>query len=497
MKTTKKNTTHKKTKKATKTNLGLKIKKELFTLKNGLKVFIFKNVYNNGNKNNGKVKIILNVNAGSRNEIEEFYGMSHFLEHMLFRGNENYPTQNIIANTIYKLNGSINGSTSTDNTYYHLTLPSNKIKSGLDILSSMLFKSILNCKDILLEKKITAHERNKNLDDVNTHSYKLAISNNFKNTVYEHFINGNDANTDNFTRGHLLAFINANYVPSNISLCLSGDVGDINEIKKFIEKTFNKSETEMMCYYKPIADSEEDKIYEKYYKKLSEHNKNIMKQNDKQLAHKSKIFYNLNKNNSSSSIYIIYNIPLKVINKNKKHELFIEILKYMLGKGMHSILFNNMRIKEGLFYSVKTKYSTLNNNNNKLLLISYKTSKGYEKESIDKYFEIIKKLKEGILEGKYNNHINKIIDNNLKNNLFDTKKCIKCNINVSNLMYIIINLLSMKKSQWKKYLDENIKYPDTYTKKELELFLKDVLADKNISISVYGSKGTNSKIKTK
>lgn len=490
MKTTKKNTTYKKTKKTTKKNMGLKIKKELFTLKNGLKVFLFKNVYNNAANRNGKVKIILNVEAGSRNEIKEFYGMSHFLEHMLFRGNENYPTQNIIANKIYKLNGTINGTTLEDNTYYHITLPSNKIKYGLDILSSMLFKSTLNCKDILLEKKITAHERNKNLDDTDTHSYKLAISNNFKNTIYEHFINGIDANTDNFTRGHLLAFINANYIPSNISLYLSGDIKNISEIKDIIEKKFNKTEDDMMNYYQPVINSEEDKIYKKYYKKLLEHNRDIEKQRNKQLAYKSKTFYNINKNNKSSSVHIIYNIPLKIINKNKKHELFIEIFRYMLGKGMHSILFNNMRIKEGLFYSVKTKYKTLNNNNNQLLLISYKTSKGYEEESINKYFEIIKKLKEGINEGKYDKHITKIINNNLKNNFFDinTSKCVNCNTNISNLVYIINNLSSIKKSQWKRYLDKNMKYPETYTKNELASFLKDVFRNENVSVSVYGSK---------
>lgn len=464
-KTKTKKQTKKKTKRR-KNNTKKKIKtyNTYDILDNNIDYFIFQN--NSVNT----VNLILNINAGSGNEIENYKGISHYIEHMLFRGNEKYVSQKMIVNKLAKLNGKINGSTSKVNTYYYITIPGKHINTGLSILYNMLFNSFFTCRDILLEKKIVNLEKNKNVDNPVTYSYKLAISNHFKNTNYEHFINGPNAKVNTFNRGDILAFLKSNYIFDNISLSVHGNIPNVKELKKNINKLFNKEELNNELYT-PLEGSEEEISYNQCYPKLIQHNK---KYKNKIIKHTSDIFYTINTSLNTAFINIIYNVNTKF----KNQDLFIEILKNLLIKGMNSILFDKLRLKKGLFYSIKCEYEVLNNN--KIFIISYQTNNDLIEKSINEYLKCINQLKSDIINKETLKTIKTIITNNINNNMFS-------NTRMENSIQIHHKLINIPTQNRKQFIKNGIFYELEFNHKNLQDFYNEVFTKQNMSISIYAA----------
>jgi predicted Zn-dependent peptidase len=97
------------------------------------------------------------IGAGSYRETRANNGISHFIEHMLFKGT-NKRTAKDIAQAIDDIGGQINAFTSRDCTCYYSKVLSNHLDLALDIISDMLFNSLYDPKDVLLEKNVIAEE---------------------------------------------------------------------------------------------------------------------------------------------------------------------------------------------------------------------------------------------------------------------------------------------------------------------------------------------------
>ena len=93
------------------------------------------------------------VNAGSRIEEENNAGISHFIEHMLFKGTKNR-TSKELASTIDNLGGQINAFTSKECTCFYVKLLDEHISIGVDVLSDMMLNSLFDSEEIDKERQV-------------------------------------------------------------------------------------------------------------------------------------------------------------------------------------------------------------------------------------------------------------------------------------------------------------------------------------------------------
>lgn len=107
-------------------------------------------------------EIAIYLKAGARNDPPNRSGLSHFLEHMLFRGTEEYATSLELETAFEELGGSVNAATDTDTTCFYAHIHPDNVARGIEILSSMLLRPTLN--GIELERRIISEEA---LEDIN------------------------------------------------------------------------------------------------------------------------------------------------------------------------------------------------------------------------------------------------------------------------------------------------------------------------------------------
>lgn len=102
------------------------------------------------------------VGVGSRDESDDLAGLAHLTEHVVLRGSETYPNQDMIES----MGGLKNGWTSKDATSFQVKLPAEKWKLGIDYLMSLVSEPLINGHDIEMEKKIVNEEINRENDVV-------------------------------------------------------------------------------------------------------------------------------------------------------------------------------------------------------------------------------------------------------------------------------------------------------------------------------------------
>ena len=101
------------------------------------------------------------VGVGAGHLQDEFQGTAHFLEHLLFMGNEKYPEQNAYSSYVLGSGGHFNAFTADNFTLYHLELDSNFLSKGIEMLSWFFSKPLLDMKHINSEREIVNSEHEK------------------------------------------------------------------------------------------------------------------------------------------------------------------------------------------------------------------------------------------------------------------------------------------------------------------------------------------------
>ena len=176
------------------------------------------------------------INAGSRIEDEEISGVSHFIEHMLFKGTRNR-TSKQIASEIDNLGCQINAFTSKECTCYYVKLLDSHIDIGIDVLSDMILNSKFNEDDLDKERSVIIEELKMYEDSPEDLAYDLLTENIYKNDPLGMNIIGTEESLNRLNREKLLDYFNKYYVPNNSVIAISGNF-NFDEIINKIEEKF-------------------------------------------------------------------------------------------------------------------------------------------------------------------------------------------------------------------------------------------------------------------
>jgi len=150
-------------------------------------------------------------------------GVSHYLEHMLFKGTENRNGKDI-SREIQSLGGNINAYTTFDRTVYYIDLPSEHTAGAIDILADVCFNSTLPSEEVDKERDVILREIDMGLDDPDQQLGRALFETAYRTHPYKYPVIGYKDIFKSVTRDELVDYYQKRYVPNNIVLVVTGDV---------------------------------------------------------------------------------------------------------------------------------------------------------------------------------------------------------------------------------------------------------------------------------
>jgi zinc protease len=163
------------------------------------------------------------IQAGSVYETEKERGITHLIEHMIFKGTgKRGPGE--VAKEIESVGGSINAYTSLDYTVYHCVVPKQFLNNALDVLSDAVFHSSFDPEELEREKKVVIEEIRMRDDRPKTRLSSLSMETAYKAHPYGFPVIGYPETVKSFGRKDILAYMERRYRPSQIAVVVVGDV---------------------------------------------------------------------------------------------------------------------------------------------------------------------------------------------------------------------------------------------------------------------------------
>jgi predicted Zn-dependent peptidase len=150
--------------------------------------------------------VLVAFDAGARNERPEENGMAHFLEHLVFKGGEKYPTYKQINETAERLGGVLNAYTSHDLVAFHITVRAESAGTAIDLLSDFVARPRLDAEELDRERGVVIQEINRAYDQPSTVAEYLIDRAAFGEHPLGRTVLGPEENLRSFTREAIIAF---------------------------------------------------------------------------------------------------------------------------------------------------------------------------------------------------------------------------------------------------------------------------------------------------
>jgi len=275
-------------------------------LKNGMTVLFKK-------KRGGVVSVAFAVRNGGRNEVAKEKGISHFIEHMLYKGTPKRNSMQISAE-IEKNGGELNGFTSERMTAFWCKMPSRHIKVALDVLSDMVKNPLFDENELNKERKVIFEEMKLYHDTPSRYTAEKIKSLMYRGDFSVPII-GTESSMNSISRKKLTEFFKKVYASENMILCVVGDT-DFRKVCSFAENNFIKKSGKVA---KP----------------------KIILSNSKQIERRNGI--------DQANLVFAHHIPLP----NKKGYYSAQVLNMIMAGGMSSRPFSEIREKRNLAYSIR------------------------------------------------------------------------------------------------------------------------------------------------
>ncbi len=228
-----------------------------YELDNGLKILV---------KEDHRAPVVVSqvwYKVGSSYEHEGITGISHALEHMMFKGTEKYAAGEF-SRIISENGGRENAFTGTDYTAYFQTLESSRLPISMELEADRMRHLIVNKDEFIKEIEVVKEERRWRTEDKpKSFTYEVAMSTAFQTGPYRHPIVGWMSDLDNMTVEDLREWYQQWYAPNNATLVVSGDV-KAEEVYQLAKKYFGP-----LSAGKPVKISQRPEVTQKGIKRIT------------------------------------------------------------------------------------------------------------------------------------------------------------------------------------------------------------------------------------
>jgi len=261
------------------------------------------------------------LQTGSRDEDPEWNGISHFIEHMVFKGTK-HRTAEEIARQVDSVGGNMDAFTAKECTCFNIKVLDEHIPTALDILSDLVLNPVFDAADIARERGVILEEIKMDEDNPDYLVHEIFTQNFWKDHPLGKPILGTKETVKRFERQTVLEAYERRFVPGNIIISAAGNL-DHDRFGELVHRHFEHMPAMKNGFHSPAP---------KIISRIILRNKKALEQ-----------------------VQLCIGVPAHPIAHEKRHAGYV--LNTLLGGGMSSRLFQNIRERQGLVYAI---YSDLN-----------------------------------------------------------------------------------------------------------------------------------------
>lgn len=284
-----------------------------FKLKNGLRVLYLE-------KPGQSVTFEVLVNVGSNNEQKEEFGISHFIEHMVFEGTKKRGSSREIANEIEKIGGEFNAYTSNERTCFYAKVPKKYFDRAVEVIADILQNPLFREEDIEKQRKIILKEVGLVTDEPRFHQWILLGKVLFKKHPAKNPTYGTIKTVKSVTREQILAYYKKYYQPANMVISV---VGEAKNLRKKLEEKF------LMLPGQKLQEIMVKEPAQKEVRKIKEKRK-------------------------MANTYMV--LAYQTVPRKNKDSYVLEVIDAILGRGQSGWMFDVIRSQHALAYEVGVEH---------------------------------------------------------------------------------------------------------------------------------------------
>lgn len=289
------------------------------TLDNGLRI-IFAEV-----PHTRAASLAFFVGAGSRYEDDSLAGASHLIEHMLFKGSRKRPSPGDISLAIEGVGGLLNASTGKESTSYYAKVPYEHYDLALDVLTDMMRYPIFDLLELEKERRVVVEEIRMLFDDPQSWAHLLLLQEVFPKHPLGRDIAGSIESVLAVSRDDLLGYIHDHYGAGNVVLSVAGRL-DGQRALDYLAESLSDWPSAPVPQYEPL----------------------------KRAQRKPRVKIGRRK---TEQAYL--NVAVRAIPRVHPDRFALRLMNTLMGEGMSSRLFQEVRENRGLAYSVHSWVGTL------------------------------------------------------------------------------------------------------------------------------------------
>ncbi len=263
--------------------------------------------------------VLVAFDAGARNERPQENGMAHFLEHLVFKGGESYPTYKDVNETAERLGGVLNAYTSHDLVAFHITVRAESAAPAIDLLSDFVGRPRIDAEELDRERGVVIQEINRAYDQPSMIAEYLIDRAAFGDHPLGRTVLGPEENLRSFTREGILAFRERRWAGASGGAFLAGNLEHLPDADELHER---------FARFPALAEPEPFLPAPEFAPQT------LVEERDTNQSH----------------LRMIYRPEIEVGDTRQRAAL--SIYSTLLGGSMGSRLFDEIREKRGLCYSV-------------------------------------------------------------------------------------------------------------------------------------------------
>ncbi len=261
------------------------------------------------------------IGVGGRYEKSSQSGISHVVEHMLFKGTHQRSTKDL-KESIEGIGGSFNGFTSDEVTCYMVKVPSKYMELGMDILSDMVLNAKFDAEDLVRERFVICEEIKMYRDQPADHVLEMLGKIMWPDNALGRPLTGTIGNVKGFKNPEIIKFKEDHYHPANIAIVASGKVDPVKLFRNVSKKFAGQKRKKKKEFKKPVVSQKKPA--------------STFVRGDTKQTHIAMGFH--------------------AVDHNIRERFALKIMNVILGGNMSSRLFEELREKYGLCYDISSLY---------------------------------------------------------------------------------------------------------------------------------------------